>query len=262
MSYPLLVILILLFIFGACVGSFLNVCIYRIPRKKSIVSPGSACPACNTPIPSFANIPLVSFLVLKGRCLFCSHPISWRYPLVEAVTGLAAVLVFLRFGLTQQAAVWFGFFATLLVVSVIDLDFQIIPDCISLPGIAVFAVLAHLVLDRPLSSIGYGILAGGGILYAVALVYYLVRKTDGMGGGDIKLLAMIGAATGVSGVLFTLFAGSVFGTVAGAAQMVRARTRDRLTRIPFGPYLSAGAVLYLFYGDMIIQWYIFTIINL
>jgi leader peptidase (prepilin peptidase) / N-methyltransferase len=256
MTPVLLLTLSGLFIFGACVGSFLNVCIFRIPRKKSIVFPGSACPACQAPIPIYANIPVVSFAFLRGRCLFCKHPISWRYPLVEALTGLAAVLVFLRFGLTPQAGVWFGFTATLLLVSFIDLDFQIIPDRISIPGIFIFSALGWLVLDRSPVAIGLGILTGGGILYAVALFYYLVRKTEGMGGGDIKLLAMIGAATGISGVLFTLFAGSALGTAAGLAAMVRNRHTDRQMKLPFGPYLASGALLYVFYGDMIISWYI------
>jgi leader peptidase (prepilin peptidase) / N-methyltransferase len=256
MTPDLLLTLSALSVFGACAGSFLNVCIYRIPRKKSIVFPGSACPACQAPIPFYANIPVMSFIFLRGRCLFCRHPIPWRYPLVEAVTGLMAVLVFLRFGLTPEAGVWFAFAAALLLVSVIDLDFQIIPDCISLPGIFIFGALAWLVLGQSPLAIGLGILLGGGILYAVALVYYLVRRTDGMGGGDIKLLAMIGAATGISGVLFTLFAGSVLGTVAGVAAMVRHRRTDRQMKIPFGPYLSAGALLYVFYGDRIIFWYV------
>ncbi len=244
------------FIFGACVGSFLNVCIHRIPRKKSIVSPGSACPVCNRPIPFYANIPLLSYLALKGRCLFCKAPISPRYPLVEGVTGIAGVLICLRFGLTPQAGVWFAFAATLLLVSFIDLDFQIIPDVISIPGIVIFSLLAYFVLDMPISAIGYGIVTGGGILYAVALVYYLIRRQEGMGGGDIKLLAMIGAVTGVPGVLFTLFAGSVFGTIAGIGGMLLAPEKGGQMRIPFGPFLSAGAIVYVFYGDVVIRWYV------
>jgi leader peptidase (prepilin peptidase) / N-methyltransferase len=256
MTPDLLLTLSGLFVLGTCVGSFLNVCIFRIPRKKSILFPGSACPACSTPLPFYANIPVVSFAFFRGRCRFCKHPISWRYPLVEVLTGLAAVLVFLRFGLTPEAGVWFGFTATLLVVSLIDLDFQIIPDCISIPGIFIFSTLAWLVLGNSPVAIGLGILTGGGILYAVALFYYLVRKTEGMGGGDIKLLAMIGGVTGIWGVFFTLFAGSALGTAAGLAAMARDRHTDRQMKLPFGPYLSAGALLYVFYGDMIISWYV------
>ncbi len=256
MTNPFVWILIPAFIVGACVGSFLNVCIHRIPRKKSIVSPGSACPACNKPIPFYANIPLAGFFVLRGRCLFCRSAISWRYPLVEGITGIAGALIFWRFGLTLEAGVWFFFVATLLLVSFIDLDFQIIPDCISIPGIFLFSVLAYFILDMPLSAIGYGILTGGGILYAVALVYYLVRRQEGMGGGDIKLLAMIGAATGVPGVLFTLFAGSVLGTIAGITAMLVTPKNGGQMRIPFGPFLSAGAILYVFCGNFLITWYL------
>ena len=250
-----------LFMAGACVGSFLTVCMFRIPRNRSVVFPGSACPACSRPIPPHANIPLIGFFLLRGRCRSCSHPISLRYPLVEAATGMAAILVYLRFGWTTEALVWFALTATLLVVSVIDLEFRIIPDRISIPGTVIFSALAWLMLDRPAWAIGAGILTGGGILYAVALVYYLVRKTDGMGGGDIKLLAMIGAATGVPGVLFTLFAGSVIGTAAGIAGMVKTGHRNLQTALPFGPCLSAGALLYVFYGDAILSWYVSVVSN-
>jgi leader peptidase (prepilin peptidase) / N-methyltransferase len=165
------------------------------------------------------------------------------------------VLICLRFGLTPEAAVWFAFAATLLLISFIDLDFQIIPDVISIPGIVIFSLLAYFVLDMPISAIGYGIVTGGGILYAVALVYYLIRRQEGMGGGDIKLLAMIGAVTGVPGVLFTLFAGSVFGTIVGIGRILLAPENGGQTKIPFGPFLSAGAMLYMFYGSILINWY-------
>lgn len=260
MTLPVPVSLVLSFVFGACIGSFLNVCIYRIPRNLSIVFPGSTCPDCGRRLPFFTNIPLLSFLVLRGRCRFCSRPIPWRYPVVECLTGMLAALACLTFGPTLEALVWFAFAAALVVVSGIDLEFRIIPDRISLPGIAVFGILAWGVLDRSPAAIGLGILIGGGILYAVALVYYLLRKTEGMGGGDIKLLAMIGAATGVPGVLFTLFAGSVLGTLGGMAAMIRNRQPDRQVQIPFGPYLSAGSLLYVFYGDRILHWY-FSLAN-
>ncbi|MEX1302441.1 MAG: prepilin peptidase, partial [Desulfotignum sp.] len=225
MTIPMPAALALSFVFGTCIGSFLNVCIYRIPRNLSIVSPGSACPACQKTLPLYTNIPVVSFLVLRGRCRFCGHPISLQYPVVECLTGFLAAGTCLTFGFTLEALVWFAFAATLVVVSGIDLAFRIIPDCISLPGIAVFGFLAWLVLERSPAAIGLGILSGGGILYAVALGYYLIRRTEGMGGGDIKLLAMIGAANVISGVLFTLYAGSVLGTAVGNAHMIRHRQK-------------------------------------
>lgn len=256
----MLMILSFIFMFGACIGSFLNVCIYRIPRNMSIVFPGSACPACGHHLPFYANIPIISFLFLKGRCLFCSHPISLQYVVVECLTGILAILTYFTFGWTLEAIVWFAFAATLVVVSGIDLTFRIIPDRISIPGILIFGCLAWAVLDRPLTAIVSGILVGGGILYGVALVYYLIRKTDGMGGGDIKLLAMIGAATGVTGVLFTLFAGSFAGTGAGIATMIRNRHADRQMQIPFGPFLSVGALTYVFFGDTLIDWYFLWVV--
>ena len=261
MILPMPAALALSFVFGACIGSFLNVCIYRIPRDLSIVSPGSACPTCGHPLPFYANIPVISFLILRGRCGFCRRPISFRYLLVECLTGGMAVLTLLTFGPTLEALVWFTFGSALVVVSGIDLAFRIIPDRISLPGIAVFGFLAWSVLGRSPAAVGLGILTGGGILYAVALVYYLIRRADGMGGGDIKLLAMIGSITGVTGVLFTLFAGSVLGTVAGIAQMIRLRQSDRQMQIPFGPYLSAGALIYVFYGETMIDWYFFRAVS-
>ncbi len=150
------------FVFGACIGSFLNVCIHRIPRNLSIVYPGSACPACGHALPFYTNIPIFSFLILRGRCLFCRSRISPRYLVVECVAGLLAVLSYLNFGPTPAALVWFSFAAILVMVSGIDLDFHIIPDRISLPGIAVFGLLAWTVLDRSLATIGTGILTGGG----------------------------------------------------------------------------------------------------
>jgi leader peptidase (prepilin peptidase)/N-methyltransferase len=261
MNLPLPAALALSFVFGTCIGSFLNVCIYRIPRGLSIVSPGSACPACGQPLPFHANIPVISFLAFRGRCRFCQNPISPQYLVVECLAGGLATLTFFTFGPTPEALVWFTFGSVLVVVSGIDLAFRIIPDRISLPGIAVFGILAWAVLGRSPAAIGAGILTGGGILYGVALAYYLIRKTEGMGGGDIKLLAMIGAATGVTGVLFTLFAGSVLGTGAGIAKMIRHRDPDRQMQIPFGPFLSAGALLYVFFGETVIDWYFFWAVS-
>ena len=250
----------IVFVFGAVVGSFLNVCIHRIPNRQSIVSPGSSCPFCKSGIPWYLNIPLVSYLLLRGRCRFCSQRISIRYPLVEALTGLAAMAVLFQFGLTAEALFWFAFIAVLITISFIDLDHQIIPDVLSLPGICCFASSFYLVPGMTWQETAAGILAGGGILYAVAFLYSLARKEEGMGGGDIKLLAMIGAATGVKGVLFTLFAGSLLGTLAGAAVMVATRTANHKLKIPFGPFLSAGAVAYIFCGSRLIQWYFGVII--
>lgn len=246
----------LAFVFGTCVGSFLNVCIYRIPQKKSIVFPGSFCPVCRESIPFYLNIPILSFLVLGGKCRSCRTRISFRYPLVELITGFLAAALVHKFGPTGPALVWFGFACTLIVVSFIDLDHQIIPDILSIPGTFLFGVLGVLVLGQAIGSVLLGIFTGGGILYGVAFIYFLIKKEQGMGGGDIKLMAMIGALTGIKGALFTIFAGSFLGSTIGILIMAGNRFINIRQKIPFGPYLSAGALIHVFFGDALIQWYI------
>lgn len=247
--------IIVVFLFGICIGSFLNVCIYRIPEKKSIVSPGSFCPICGRAIPFYLNIPVISYLILLGRCRFCRTAISIRYPLVEFLTGLMAVFLLLKFGLTAVFGYWFVFVCVLVVISFIDLDHQIIPDIISKPGIIIFASSYFFLPEMTLKDILLGILIGGGILWAVGQLYYLAKKKEGMGGGDIKLMAMIGAAAGVKGVLFTIFAGSLIGTVIGGIMMLISLKFDSELKIPFGPFLSLGIGIYIFYGEAIIYWY-------
>ncbi|MBA3012470.1 MAG: prepilin peptidase [Proteobacteria bacterium] len=250
---------LLLFAFGACIGSFLNVCIFRIPEKLSIVFPGSFCPICKKEIPFYCNIPILSYLFLMGRCKHCKSRISFRYPMVELLAGVFTVLLFVKFGLTAQLFFWMCFVYVLIVISLIDLDHQIIPDRISIPGILIFSSSAVFIPEMSAVTVLAGIISGGGILYAIAFVYLKFRKKEGMGGGDIKLLAMIGAATGLKGVLFTLFAGSFMGTFAGIAAMVLTRGCHGQLKIPFGPYLSLGTILYIFFGEGIIQWYLLTI---
>lgn len=253
---PDLALLIFIFFTGACIGSFLNVCIYRIPLEKSIVRPGSACPRCNTPLPFHLNIPIISYLLIRGHCWFCKTPISLRYPFIEALTGFLTLAVVIKFGITLTALFYLAFAATLVVISFIDIDFQIIPDVISLPGIVIFGSAFLFIPEIKFTDTIAGIAVGGGILYLVALLYYLIKKEEGMGGGDIKLLAMIGGVVGVKGVAFTLFAGSLLGTAGGIAIMILTRIRDIKLRIPFGPFLSVASLLYIFFGDPIISWYL------
>lgn len=245
----------IVFIFGACIGSFLNVCIYRIPQKKSIVFPGSFCPNCKNEIPFYYNIPVLSYIYLKGRCKFCKVPISIRYPMIEALTGFFAVAVYMRFGLGLTSLYWFLFISVLITISFVDIDHQIIPDVISLPGIIIFASSFYFIPEMTWKQTLIGILAGGGSLLGVSYIYTLVRKQEGMGGGDIKLLAMIGAAVGLKGIFFTIFSASLLGTMAGVLMMLYNRTSDIQFKIPFGPFLSAGAVLYIFFGQQVIVWY-------
>lgn len=247
---------VIVFAFGSCIGSFLNVCIYRIPENRSIVFPGSFCPNCKNAIPFYLNIPILSYVFLMGKCKFCKIKISIRYPLIEALTGIFALLLFLKFGLTLSFFYWFVFISTLITISFIDFDHQIIPDIISLPGIIIFASSFYFLPEMTIKDTIFGILLGGGSLYAVAFLYYLIKKQEGMGGGDIKLLAMIGAATGMKGVIFIIFTGSLLGTIFGILFMVYTKIKDTKLKIPFGPFLSAGAILYIFYGEQLIQWYL------
>jgi leader peptidase (prepilin peptidase)/N-methyltransferase len=243
------------FAVGAMFGSFLNVCIHRLPRGESVVYPPSHCPGCGVRIRSRDNIPLLSYLLLRGRCRSCGRAISYRYPVVEALTGAMLVLLLCRFGLSPALGVYAVFVAALITVSFIDLDHQIIPDAISLPGIVAGVIVSALGQGSPLLDSVLGVLVGGGILYAVAVGYHAFTGREGMGGGDIKLLAMIGAFLGWRGVLVTLIVGSFTGAVVGISLIVARRTESRIP-IPFGPFLALGAVCALAFGDQLIQWYL------
>ncbi|MFZ5563527.1 MAG: prepilin peptidase [Thermodesulfobacteriota bacterium] len=245
----------ILFVFGACIGSFLNVCIYRLPLGRSIVFPPSSCPQCKRPIAPWDNMPIVSYLLLLGRCRHCRMPISMRYPLVEAITGFCATAVYLKYGLTLEGLVFFIFIAALIVVIFIDIDYQIIPDVISLPGIPVFFLASAFITSTTVADSLLGILAGGGSLLIVAVTYRMITGKEGMGGGDIKLLAMIGALCGWKGVLFTIFVSSLTGTLVGMAIMV-VKDKNMKLAIPFGPFLSLGAIVYIFYGPELLNWYL------
>jgi leader peptidase (prepilin peptidase)/N-methyltransferase len=242
------------FTFGAIIGSFLNVCIARLPDGRSVVTPPLHCPKCQTYLSWYENIPVLSYLVLGGRCRTCKIRISPIYPAVEVLTGALAVALFLRLGPTLAFAGYFAFAAALVVITFIDLDHQIIPDVISLPGIVVglaFSLVSPLV--TPLDAI-LGVLAGGGVLLSVAWLYKTFRGQEGMGGGDIKLLAMIGAFLGWQSIFVTLFVGSVIGSIIGVVVMLYEGADTKLA-IPFGPFLAGGALVYLFWGERILAFY-------
>ncbi len=243
------------FVFGAVVGSFLNVCICRLPEDKSIVFPPSACPKCGYQIRWFDNIPIISFLLLRAKCRSCKVPISWRYPLVEALNGVLTLCLFMKFGPTLAFLALFIFCSSLVVITFIDLDHQIIPDEISLPGIVIGFIFALFLPWGGWQSSLLGILCGGGSLFLVAFGYEKLTGKEGMGGGDIKLLAMMGAFLGWRSILFIIFSASVVGSVIGIAAML-IQKKDGKLAIPFGPFLAFGAVLYIFYGRQIIQWYL------
>ena len=244
-----------IFLMGLCIGSFLNVCIYRLPESKSIVHPRSMCPNCDTLIPFYDNIPLFSYLWLKGQCRRCKVKISMRYPMVELLGGLVALGTYLRFGLTIETLIYYVFIAALLVVTFIDLDHRIIPDVITLPGIPICFAASFALPDITYKDALLGILIGGGSLFLVAWVYTLLTKKEGMGGGDIKLLAMMGAIVGWKGVLFTIFIASLVGTLAGFAVMLQSRKGMKLA-VPFGPFLSIGSITYIFFGTELVTWYL------
>jgi len=246
---------VFVFILGCCLGSFFNVVIYRLPAKLSIVQPGSHCPRCSRPIAFYDNIPLISYLILMGKCRHCRAPISFRYPTVEALTGTIALLLFQQYGFSMQLLGESIFVSLLILIAFIDLDTFTIPNILSLPGIAAGLAFSFLTPRLSWQDSLLGILLGGGFLYAVAVAYQFFRRQEGLGGGDIKLLAMIGAFLGSAGVLFTIMLASVVGAMAGIAVM--RRTRAGLTAmVPFGPFLSLGAICYLVWGQSLVHWYV------
>ena len=245
------IIIVFSLIIGAVVGSFLNVVILRLPAEdESIVFPASRCPKCLQPLNWFDNIPIISFILLKKKCRSCGAPISWQYPLVELAMALLALALVFKFGLTPALPIYFVFSAALLVVIVIDLYHKIIPDTISLPGIVIGFACSFVNPVITWEQSGIGLLIGGGVLYGVAAGYYLITKREGMGGGDIKLLAMIGAFLGWQSLPFVVFGSSVLGALVGIGAMAKQKKGGR-TVIPYGPFLSIAALLYMFYREEI-----------
>ena len=243
---------ILFAVLGAAIGSFLNVLIHRLPEEQSIVFPASRCPRCGRAIRFYDNIPVLSYILLRGRCRDCGEKIALRYPLVEAITAAFSLLLFWKYGVTFQWVFSFAFVCALIVITFIDLDHQIIPDVISLPGIPIFFLAAVFVMKLRFLDAFLGFLIGGGVLYGIAFVYELLTKREGMGGGDIKLLAMIGAFLGWQSLLFVLLFSSLLGAVVGIAVML-AKGQDMKYAVPFGPFLSAAAAAYIFIGDAVMR---------
>jgi len=243
-------------IFGAIVGSFLNVCIYRIPRGESIVVPGSHCPHCQRSISFYDNIPLISYLLLRAKCRYCQGPISIEYPLVEGISALSSFFLFIQFGISWSYLFYFAFLSSLIVITVIDLYHQIIPDMISLPGIGVGLIASFILPQLTFLNSLVGLVLGGGSLFLVATFYHWLFKREGIGGGDIKLLAMIGAFLGWKAVFLTILLGSLVGSLIGVL-IIMIKGKDFKYAIPFGPFLSLGAALSLFYGESLIRWYLF-----
>jgi leader peptidase (prepilin peptidase)/N-methyltransferase len=269
-------IYVLTVVFGLLIGSFLNVCIVRIPRDRSIVTPPSHCPRCRTRIRFYDNIPLVSFLLLRGKCRTCGEPISWRYPFVELLNALLYVWLVWEFWLGGETLLLMALCSSLIVITFIDFDFMIIPDVITLPGILVGVTIGPFflsALNEPLPfHLGYllphawpflvrflnsvlGMLCGGLPLFLIGWGWKKLRHEEGMGGGDVKLMGMVGAFLGWKGAFLTIFLGSIIGSLVGITlMMLKLHKKGQL--IPFGPFLALGAVATAFYGPDIIGWYL------
>jgi leader peptidase (prepilin peptidase)/N-methyltransferase len=280
---------LLVFCLGACIGSFVNVLAYRLPRGISIVRPRSFCPHCHRPIPAWSNLPVLGYLVLRGKCSRCGGRIALRYLLTEILLGLIALALYTNFA-PLDAASRLVLCAGLIAASWVDFDCRIIPDAISLPGIAAGLLAAGLLMPE----IGWknsliGIAIGGGVLFAIGEIYRLLRGKEGMGMGDVKLLAMIGAFLGWQGIVFTMFFGSCVGAVGGIAlglldwqpgdaelmaqmaepiavgaessatvEITGSAPNESLlqTPVPFGPFLSLAAGIFAVFQRQLIHWYL------
>ncbi|MGH7801551.1 MAG: prepilin peptidase [Thermodesulfobacteriota bacterium] len=264
-------LIITAFILGSVIGSFLNVCICRLPRRESIIFPHSHCKSCGALIKLYDIIPIASYLILLGRCRACGSRISPTYLVVELLSGVVSALLVWRFGISLTSLFYLIFLFSLIVVTFIDLELMIIPNVITLPGIItglIYNVLNTnwVTLQMDFSSIHYtlsdflrisdevdiigsilGIVLGGGILYFIGFIYEAIKKREGMGMGDVKLLAMIGAFIGWKGVIFVAFLSSLFGVLVGIT-IIFFKKGDLKYAIPYGPFLSLAAAFYCFTG--------------
>lgn len=246
---------ILIFILGLIVGSFSNVCIYRIPRNESIVYPASHCPKCRSPIKPFDNIPLLSYILLKGRCRNCKNKISIQYPIVEFLTGLIYLIIYLIYGLSVQTLIYIILSSALIIIAFIDLKEQMVPDVISLPGIVIGFILSFFVSYISFINSALGVVVGGGIIIIIGLAGSLIFKKEAMGGGDVKLAAMIGAFLGWRYIIISLFLGFFLGALAGII-LILSKIKKREDAIPFGPFIVLGSFITLLWGKNIFLWYL------
>ncbi len=281
---PEIVGLIFTFVFGSAVGSFLNVVIHRVPREQSIVFPNSTCPKCDSPIKPYDNIPILSWLILGGKCRNCKEPISIRYPAVELLTGAFWVLVYLQNGFTPLLPVALVFTTVIIALMFIDAEHMILPNVITYPFF-LFAVAVRLFLPMiagpvfsdmqyaPLTAMegyppwlislggaGLGALAGGGSLWLVGAVWKKLRGVDAMGLGDVKMMLGVGAILGWRLSFLAIFLAAFAGAVIGVAVIARQKEKDMQTQIPFGIFLGIGSIAALLFGERMIAWYINTFI--
>lgn len=256
---------------GLMVGSFLNVCIHRIPRGQSVILRWSRCPHCETVLKPWENVPIAGFLLLRGKCSTCQARISWLYPIVEASTALLFFLLFSKYGLSWPLMVNAALFAMLVVLMAVDIFERILPDRITLGGLLAGFLVSPLQsgeffqsepfflrLDAPWSSYlhsGMGALLGGGLLWLVAFLYLKIKKVEGMGFGDIKMMAMVGAFLGWRYAWLTIFWGSLMGAVLGSAYIYFFGKSTRY-ELPFGTFLGAGAIFTTLWGRDVLEWYL------
>src|SRR5215467_1486616 len=268
-------------VFGLVIGSFLNVVILRLPQGISVSLPRSHCPQCKQLIAWYDNIPVLSYVILGGRCRKCKRKFSVRYPLIEAITGMTSVLLWLKFGLTIEWGIFLAFSSALIVLAFIDLDHRILPDVITLNGIWIGVLTSVYLADPSPVVIGLfraagleietphlaalvasitGAIVGGGLLWAVAEAYLRLRGIEGMGFGDVKMMAMVGAFLGAPLALLTIMLGSMLGSVLGLI-FIRVAGKTRQYELPFGTFLAAAGILTVLYGEDLIRWYVSTIVG-
>ncbi len=241
-------------LFGLIWGSFVNVLIYRLPLGRSFVFPASACPSCKKPVAPYDNIPVLSYLWLWGRCRHCRAEISIRYPLVELMVAAGSLAAYHRHGFGTEYGVEFGFVASMVALVFIDYDHRILPNVITIPGAIIGLLLAFV--REPVTPIEalIGAALGAGLLFGVAEVYFRLRKVEGLGMGDVKMMAMVGAFLGWKGVLLTLLVGSFLGSLVGLALMAT-QGKTLKTALPFGTFLGLAATATLFAGSPLLDWY-------
>jgi len=247
---------IFIFILGLVVGSFLNVCIYRIPLRKSVISPSSFCPKCANKIKFYDNIPLLSYTLLKGKCRYCHEKISLVYPAVELLSGLIFLFLFFKYGLSWEFASKVFLFSSLMVIFFIDIKHQLIPDVITFPGIMAGLLFSLLTKSPPFLESLLGFFIGGGLLYLVAIIGDKIFRKESMGGGDIKLAAMLGTFLGWQKVLLVFFLASCLGAIVGIIFFIFSAKLREKRLIPFGPFLAVATVIGIFLGNRLVDLYL------
>ena len=252
-----LILQLYIFILGIVFGSFFNVCIYRIPEKKSISNPPSTCPTCNTRLKPIDLIPVLSYLSSKRKCRYCKEPISPRYMCVELITGMLFLLVYNRYPMSIQSIYYLTLASLLIIITFIDIDHYIIPDGLIITGLIFAFILNLLGIGIPLREGLVGaLISGGGMLVLIYTIEFIVKK-EVMGGGDIKLFAMVGFFLGIKGGLLTILLSVYVGAIYGVVSIIyiKIKNKEYNSMIPYGPFISVGAIIVLLYGNDILNWY-------